>query len=117
MTVYIAHESKNDLNLAPAEEFGEIRFVFSKEFSPGFSPKEAKLLAEAALADFDFQDDYFLIAGGDPIAGMVASMALADLSVKRDLDETTIKTLRYTRDFDEYGNRSISRYVPIEVNL
>ena len=115
MTVYIAHESRNSLDLTPAEDFGDIKFVFNRDFSPGFNPKEAAVIAESVLQDFDFENDYFLIAGGDPIAGMIASMVLVDYA---DPDNDQIlKTLRYTKDFDAEGNRTIPRYVEIEVAI
>jgi len=115
MTVYIAHESRNSLDLSPAAEFGDIVFVFTKDFSPGFNPKEATLIADKILEDFDFNNDYFVIAGGDPIAGMIASMALTEYA-NEDGDQT-LKTLRYTKDFDAEGNRTIPRYVEIEVMI
>ena len=115
MTVYIAHESRNSLDLSPAAEFGDIVFVFTKDFSAGFNPKEATLIAEKMLEDFDFSKDYFLIAGGDPIAGMIASMALT-LYAEDDKDQP-LKTLRYTKDFDAEGNRTIPRYVAVEVAI
>ena len=113
MTVYIAHESRNALDLTPAEEFGDIVFVFNRDFSPGFNPAEASIIAEKVLEDFDFDNDYFLIAGGDPIAGMIASMVLNDLADPEN--DQVLNTLRYTRDFDAEGNRTIPRYIPIEV--
>ena len=115
MTVYIAHESRNNLDLTPATEFGDIKFVFNRDFSPGFNPKEASIIAETVLEDFDFDNDYFLIAGGDPIAGMVASMVLSDYA-DPDNDQV-LKTLRYTKDFDAEGMRTIPRYIPIEVSI
>ena len=115
MTVFIAHESRNALDLTPAEEFGDIQFVFTREFSPGFNPKEAAIIAESVLEGFDFDNDYFLIAGGDPIAGMIASMVLADFADPEN--DQVLKTLRYTKDFDAEGVRSIPRYIPIEVSI
>ena len=115
MTVYIAHESRNDLDLTPAQEFGDIVFVFNRDFSPGFNPKEAAIIAENVLENFDFDNDYFLIAGGDPIAGMIASMVLSDFA--NPDDDQTLKTLRYTKDFDASGVRSIPRYIPIEISI
>ena len=115
MTVYIAHESRNQLDLTPAQEFGDIKFVFTREFSPGFNPKEATVIAEKVLEEFDFNNDFFLIAGGDPIAGMISSMVLADYADPER--EQRIQTLRYTKDFDAEGNRTIPRYIPIEVSI
>ena len=115
MTVYIAHESRNSLDLTPATEFGEIKFVFTRDFSPGFNPREAAVIAESVLQDFDFDNDYFLIAGGDPIAGMISSMVLADFA-DPEADQK-LKTLRYTKDFDAEGIRSIPRYVEIEITI
>jgi hypothetical protein len=67
------------------------------------------------LQDFDFDNDYFLIAGGDPIAGMIASMVLNDFA--NPDDDQTLNTLRYTKDFDAEGIRSIPRYIPIEISI
>ena len=115
MTVFIAHESRNCLDLTPAQECGDIEFVFTRDFSAGFNPKEATLIASKMLENFDFEKDYFLIAGGDPIAGMIASMALTEYAdPERD---QTLKTLRYTKDFDVEGNRTIPRYVEIHVTI
>ena len=57
MTVYIAHESRNCLDLTPAQEFGDIEFVFTRDFSAGFNPKEATVIASKMLENFDFEKE------------------------------------------------------------
>jgi len=118
MTVYMTHESRSaGIDLTPAKKFGELRTIFSRDFSPGFYPTEAFAAAETWANEFDFDRDYLVIAGGDPLAGMIAMAALA--KVAADEKRTEVNYLRYTKRKYQPGGgyEPTSDYIPIKLKI
>lgn len=74
-TVWIIHERRRALkadfvvpDLTDAERFGQLRHVFDVEENPSNDYAAGWRLINQRLAGFNFDNDYLLWAGGDPLA-------------------------------------------------
>lgn len=93
-TVFIVCPPGVGRSVAPARDFGVIRFVYpSAEFQPSLNPQQAIDLAERELKDFDPTNDYLIFAGGDPVGLMICSVTLSRLFPSM----TMFRTLRWER--------------------
>jgi hypothetical protein len=119
-TIYVAHEPRGAaIDLRPLEEFArannsDIRFVFTKGFNISQHPQEAMAAAETFAAKFDFRNDKLVVAGGDPLAPMIITVALTHEAIATGAP--SFGTLRYIRDRDDLGKRTIPMYIPIDVS-
>jgi hypothetical protein len=119
-TIWVAHEPRGrgakqtDLqplyDYAEANGFEAVKFIFSKHFAVSLNPLEALAVAENFAAGFDFGDadgeggDIWCLAGGDPLAGVICSIALCHEAI--EAHAPVFKSLRYLRE---------GAYVPIKV--
>ena len=118
MTVYVVHDAKNSVfNLTPAKEYGDIKFVFSRDFSPSFYPAEAFAAAETWANEFDFERDHIVIAGGDPVAFGICIAAL--VKVAEAENRTEVNYLRYSRRRYTPGAGYVDHpeYVPTKLKI
>lgn len=117
--IYIAHEPRGaGIDLTPLYDYAkaeghEVSFVFSANYNVGQHPQELMAVAETFAAGFDFGRDLFAIVGGDPLAGVFCALALAHEA--RPISATEFQSLRYVRERDGTGRRTIPRYIPITI--
>jgi hypothetical protein len=79
----------------PLYEHGDVVFILPSTFSPGVNPAGASRIAREVLEKFDFANDHFTVAGGDPLAAIVCSGILYDISAEKEA--THFNYLRYER--------------------
>jgi hypothetical protein len=115
MTIFIAHEPRGEnIDLQPLYDYANgqpVQFVYGKTFNISQHSQEAYAVAENFAATFDFANDQWGVVGGDPLAGVVCSIALTHAAL--DVGVTSIRSFRYIREKDPTGARTIPRYLPI----
>jgi hypothetical protein len=119
MTVYLAHEPRGPgIDLRPLYDFAkseghDVRFVFSKAYNVGQHAPESLAVAETFAANFDFAKDFLVLAGGDPLASMFCSIALTHEAIAAGAK--SFRSLRFIRDRDAAGNRTVAKYLPVTI--
>lgn len=119
-TVYIIQASipgghrKATYDTTPAEQYGQIRYIFEGSFSPSAQADKAISIAHKALENFNSDEDYIVWAGGDP-AGMLIVGALAyHYSLDGD-----VKFLKWenNRDPETRQANGSGHYIPVTMRL
>jgi hypothetical protein len=119
MTIWIAHEPRGrGINLDPLREYAsfegdDIRFVFPKDFNVSEHSVRAMDMADIFASEFDFENDVFTVVGGDPLAGLYCMVALMHEAIEDKATE--INSLRYIREKDATGLRTIPKYIDIQI--
>lgn len=102
-------------NLAPAEEFGELKFLFEPTDNAFLQPTKALLEARRELANFNPHTDYILWPGvGDPATLYAVLLALGDRGLP------FVNFLYWTRRVDPNSGERVARggsYYSIQFNL
>ena len=113
--IFAIHEPhtrrERPVDLEPLKAAGEHSFIFPQTYSPSYDPAAARDHAMEELADFDFDRDSLCWIGGDPIAPVVVTSALAEMA--RDQGRRGLTWLRYERS----KNGRPSRYSPVVVPI
>lgn len=94
--VFVTQENAM-LNYAPAEHFGEVVFLTSRETSPiAGSLANATIVDEVSrrLADFDFERDYICPSGSPTVTG-VAFFLLGQQTARAPANRT-LRVLRWS---------------------
>jgi hypothetical protein len=119
-TIYVSHEPRSEgIDLQPLYDFADergmdIKYIYTKGFNVSMHPQEALATAEAFAAGFDFDKDVWMVAGGDPLAGVICMVALVHEAI--ETNSKAVKSLRYIKAKDETGKRTIPMYIPLEIS-
>lgn len=105
---------KATYDTTPAEQYGQINYIFEAGFSPSLSPAKAIEIARKALAYFDSDTDFLVWAGGDPAGMMLVGAVAFSQSVNGDL-----KWLKWenNRDPETRQPNGSGHYIPITFPL
>jgi len=104
-------ESISKIDLSIAEKYGEIVYVFPDNCQPSHDPIGSLEKARDTLDDFDFNNDFYLVAGGDPFAAAICGMILGQ-NAERD-DVLHFNYLRYDRGF----RGGEANYIPVRASI
>lgn len=76
---------KATYDTTPAEQYGQIHYIFESGFSPSLNPAKAIELVHAAFEAFNPDQDFLVWAGGDPAALMVVGVLAGAYSSSGDV--------------------------------
>lgn len=125
MTVYVTQEPRPKIykrkkegkeieqawtpDLSTAASYGDIKFVFSKEYNPILDAKLSYEIAADILADFNPSKDYLIET---PMSGPVPSRACIMAIMARGHDD--INFLNFHKRFNKEGkrDRDNAEYIP-----
>ena len=119
-TIYVSHEPRSEgIDLQPLHDFAaersmDIKYIYTRGFNVSMHPQEAHATAETFAAGFDFDNDYWMVVGGDPLAGVICMVALVHEAIATK--STKINSLRYIKAKDASGRRTIPMYIPLEIS-
>ncbi len=119
-TVYIIQASipgghrKATYDTTPAEQYGQIRYIFEGAFSPSAQPDVAIAAARRALRQFNSDEDYIVWAGGDPAGMLIVGAVAYDLSL-----DGNIRFLKWenNRDPETRQANGSGHYIPVTMRL
>lgn len=122
MTVFIIQKPKVSssgitYDVSPAQEYGEIKFIFDAYENPSTNPLASLNKIRTALNDFDPETDYCVSAGGDPYGLFLFGFVVNELQLP-------LKWLRFERlrvrppvgaPTGTTSNGSAGYYLPVEM--
>lgn len=108
--VFVVQDSGRDWS--SASRYGALVFLLAPREQPSLNPTGALMKIRKGLRDFR-QEDYITFAGGDPLGGIFAGLALGELGF------SSIQLLRWERERSLDGQRiqGAGYYVPVNVQL
>ncbi|SRR5580765_3900762 len=119
-TIYVSHEPRSEgIDLKPLTDYADahgmgIKYVYTKGFNVSMHPQEALATAETFAAGFDFDNDVWMVVGGDPLAGVICMVALVHEAIATKSPK--VNSLRYIKAKDETGRRTLPMYIPLEIS-
>lgn len=118
MTVYVVQKPKPGPNLvtydiSPAQEYGDIQFVFDAYENPSSNPAYSLQKVRAVLAAFDPKLDHIVSAGGDPYGLFLVGFVLNEL--KLPLRWLRFERLRFRPGTIPEQGAKTGYYIPVEM--
>lgn len=121
MTCYIVAKPKpgpqgNTYDVSPAQEYGEIEFIFDAYENPSANPRTSIEKIRLKLGHFNPKTDYIVTAGGDPYAAILVGYVMCELNLP--LRYLRFERLR-SRASADMGlvnpNQKSGYYIPVEM--
>lgn len=108
--VFVIHEPRGPRDFTSADRYGPIYNLLNQSDKPSLAPGPCLHKLRRELGQIG-PDDYLTFAGGDPLAPLLAGIALADSGL-RDLN-----WLRWERTMGADGQRiqQAGFYVPVQL--
>ena len=110
--VFIIQDTFHDSDFSSASRYGSLHFLLSKKDSRSRLPPNCILKIRKKLREeFDYEKDYIIWAGGDPLANLMAGIVIGVLRFPK------INFLKWEKEKDLEGNRVEGRgfYTPVEI--
>jgi len=99
-------------DVSPAQEFGEVVFLFdsTQRPEPSENPSAARQHILSTLENFDPDDDFIVWAGGDPLGMLLVSAHLGAW-------HNSVKYLKWEKERDLSGRVVGGHYIPLTVKI
>ena len=122
MTIFVVIKPKPGpqgytYDISPAQEYGEIEFIFDAYENPSANPRGALERVRLKLGHYNPKTDFVVTAGGDPYASILVGFVLCELNLP----------VRYLR-FERLRGRAVDSlasgssvstktgyYIPVEI--
>ena len=123
MTIFVVIKPKPGpqgytYDISPAQEYGEIDFIFDAYENPSSNPRGALERLRLKLGKYNPKTDYIVTAGGDPYASILVGFVLCELNLP-------VRYLRFERlrgrstvDAPAAAGNAPSKtgyYIPVEI--
>lgn len=110
--VFLLQKSRRGFDLSSAEKYGTVITVLGERESPSLAPAPALIKLRQAIREYNPDTDFFLSAGGDPLAALMIGMLLVD-------EGKSASWLRWdrNRDFDGRRDMTAGEYKPVRFDL
>lgn len=121
MTVYVVQKPKPGpqgitYDITPAEEYGEIKFIFDAYENPSSHPMSAIKKVRDVLNDFDIHTDYIVAAGGDPYGLFLLGYVMSEFNYPlRWLRFERLKQRPVPGKVGMEDQKTTGYYVPVEM--
>jgi len=103
----------NARDFSSAARYGSLDVVFNdSRFQPSLAPGPSAFELRKAFRDFDPNEDYVLVSGGDPLGVLLAGQVLGTMFPRE-----TIQALRWERERAIDGQRTEGGgfYMPVKL--